>query len=1204
MDIDNGELSYAYTFDISEGEASIKQLIENLKAVGYSAEEAGKMADDLAKEMTESLQKIVDSASDAGDAVKMIRDKSKELRESVKDVGDSFEGIKAEYLADSLDKVGDAIEEDSKNLDKLNDSAKGADDALSVAIVSLRALCATTQEGQSAIKAMTIAQKAFNAVLKKNPVGLVAAAIGGLVMITRKLIEATKTDQIAQKAFNAELERQLNLVQLLNSEFNTNSKLKQTQMENELRLLKEQGASLEVIRQKEDEINKEEEKRVNKNYQDKKAGIDKLPKMRKRLGELEKQIKVSEKLAKIYKVKFVEGGFLNPENGINEAMFKKYEKQSKDYQDLYKSLSTSIQTLEKAEQEKKDFDAKQSLTEEQRAKEDYDRKVKENADALALEEEKVKIMRDGYSKRINEIKAGGKAERAALEAQLNDPRSGLTEKEKENLRQRIANSQQAEATAISEVYREQNAAIIDAKKSLYDAEYKELLKKTEWGVKIRQDEIDLMEEGDARELEQMKLDHDKKLLEIEREAREEAEAYAEANKQNWLNEQRKKGRTVSESDWYASSAYKGLDNGLTEDQAGQIDEHKRQRTEQENVLNAKLQAAFLRQMLSDYGDYTAQKEEIDKRYSEARKALEAQITQDISEEDRKRISNAVNVSKKMQARDTLNLNLDTIDATAYSTVEDRMAAINKAYKEYIASLYEAGAAQAEINAGLSEQVKATGQLARLNAQIQDWENEKALALERGDIDLVEAINEVLRKLRKQLKDTQDQGDKKSIGTMIKEWADDLKSSDVIGAFGELGVTISDMAEAAGNESLANFGDTLATAGNIGARIASGDYLGAALDVITSIGNAIAEDIAKTKEFAKANEQAAVAADLLRISLTMDGDGSIFGESAVQRLANYIEALDMARMGAQRYKEEASEAADIQLGMLTVKANGKFKVNDRSRWAEFWGAEDEYMDLADFAKKNGLELYDTYGNLNADVLSLFKDTYKELSEDDRQWIDNAIAYSEQYAEAMEGIASYLSDLFGGVADTISEQLIDSFIETGEAAYDLGSIVSDVARNMSKEFVKNMLLNDVFGQYEQQFKKIMMSEGMSAEEKQKAFLALFASINDDLQEALPGIQAYLEAFNEVFGGGGAFDEHTAGNLLQSASQDSIDLVNGQMNAIRMNQLRMANAMDGILISISGLRNDVNRGFGESAVLLRDIERNTSGGRSAVNGLGLVN
>lgn len=69
MEITNGAMSYSLVFDISQGEASIEKIKESFEAMGFSAEDAGKMADELATEMTESLQRIADSATNAEDAV-------------------------------------------------------------------------------------------------------------------------------------------------------------------------------------------------------------------------------------------------------------------------------------------------------------------------------------------------------------------------------------------------------------------------------------------------------------------------------------------------------------------------------------------------------------------------------------------------------------------------------------------------------------------------------------------------------------------------------------------------------------------------------------------------------------------------------------------------------------------------------------------------------------------------------------------------------------------------------------------------------------------------------------------------------------------------------------------------------------------------------------------------------------------------------
>ena len=531
-----------------------------------------------------------------------------------------------------------------------------------------------------------------------------------------------------------------------------------------------------------------------------------------------------------------------------------------------------------------------------------------------------------------------------------------------------------------------------------------------------------------------------------------------------------------------------------------------------------------------------------------------------------------------------------------------------AYEEAIANaVKEQVAAQQELEIEY-------GKTSKLAKQINSLENEKSIAVDKGDTEEVKRLNEEIRKLKKQLGDIEKLSNKKSLGTMFKEWADQLEASDLISVGGEIGDVIANIGEAAGNKAIAGFGQALSFAGDIGAKIASGDYLGAALSIITDIGNAIADDIAKTQEFQRAMRQAAVDADLLRIAAMMDSGDTIFGTNYIENVKGLIDALDAAKEKLDEYKRQANRTNMDMFDVEDAPANldaiwnlfGQkvFKTVDYSGFSNFFGKADEFDTLQKFAERNGLDLYDEYDNLNVKVLEKFKETYKDLSEEDKQWIDNAIEYAKQYEKAMEELSSYLTDLFGNVADTIADQFINSFFESGQAAMDFDAVVSDVARNMVKNLIRSMIIDDVLKKYTDDFKKIMTSDEYENEEaRSAALLSLFQMVGGEIEGLQPAIQTLLETWQQYIGDLDGATASMGGNLLQSASQDSVDLLNGQLNAVRTNQALMVGRVDSVILQLSGIYNEVRDFRGDSNRRLDQLIDNTSERGSIARAFGLA-
>lgn len=782
--------------------------------------------------------------------------------------------------------------------------------------------------------------------------------------------------------------------------------------------------------------------------------------------------------------------------------------------------------------------------------------------AKIAQQQAINSMAEGYSKTVAEINSKYDSEIKELEHQVNTVLAPGSQ-EHETAAQELQLKKEQRGKELSDAWKSFQANKAEAERVLDQIGTDEQRKVEDRQYAIDALTISLMDEGSQKEIAQMQLNHSRRMTEL---GREEADAIAQlvdSDKKEWEARQRAKGIDPNEGDFWAQ--YKGPNQEAVK----AIQDYYASLTKGQEDAFAKQQDEFWQQMLAKYSDYTAQKKAIDDRYFADYNAAALAYLKATTDEERKTYSDLMQNIKKEWAKADFGLAMDTIDATAYATVEEKMEAINKAYDEYIEKLRQAGASEAEIIQIDQERVGVAGKIAEINAKIEDKEAQKLVAVDKGDTEEVVRLNEEIRKLKKQLDDLEKTTNKKTLGTMFKEWADQLEASDLISVGGEIGDVIANIGAAAENKALAGFGQALSFAGDIGPKIASGDYLGAALDIITSIGNAIAEDIAKVRAFEKANAQAAQTANQINIDNLLQGHGSIFGDDAVAQLANYIEAADKAGKA---------------LAKLGVSGGKTFKTLDRSAFANFFGGSDKYSSLADFARRNGMELYDEYGNLNAQVLELFRDTYEDLSEADKQWIDNAIAYTDQYAEAMEGLASYLEGIFGSTVDTIVDQIF-------EGSVDIHAITSELGKTMAKDLMQSLIMAAYFDDLEERFKKILQDEGGMTESAMMQIYALWSERMAMFNDQLPMWEELRDKWAQTLD----FDTEAAsigaGTALSSASQESIDLMNGQLNAMRTVQGRIDNTINNILLEMRGFRGDMNQQWQTNHGKLDQIIENTS-------------
>lgn len=663
---------------------------------------------------------------------------------------------------------------------------------------------------------------------------------------------------------------------------------------------------------------------------------------------------------------------------------------------------------------------------------------------------------------------------------------------------------------------------------------------------------------------------------------------------------------------------------LSGDQQAQLDKARKLA----NDTLVKNNADVLREMLTEYGDYTAQKEAIDEQYYDNVALLDKMMAESTSENQRKALQAAKEMAGKNRARDILGLGLDKVNSTTYGSVGARMAAINDVYAQYIASLQLAGASEHEINKAKAEQVALTGKVAVIEAQIADLEQQRTLLdiADPKDAKEIERLNREIARLKKQLDLINGKQGSKGV------WADFMASLDVqevTGWLNGIGDAITRIGEAAGSTGIKDAGEAISgiakAAQGVAQGFAQGGLIGAAVSLVSTIGSEIVDFIATESEMERALSQAKFDKFVSDQRKVLEGFDSIFGENSADRanaslvvineatkklreLENQLISFDEQRRNAFFIFDRGSFMSMLDAYNDAVSrgiegvASVAIRTKDRSGFANWFGFSDEFKSLEDAVKDLGYTLYDENGMLNKEALQAVLDNYKDLGEEERSWIEKVISDLKLYEDASAKTAEYLKSLFGDMADTMADQIVEDFMQGKGAAIDFGKTTSDVARQMAKDFVKSMLLTDVFGKYEKQFKSIMMREDMDLEEKQKAMLAYFSAMQADADALQPEIQAYLETMRQFFGEEAEISSQS-GNLLQNATQDSVDLVNGQMNAIRMNQMRIADAIDSVLISISGLREDMNRGFGESVNLLRGIENNTGNtNNSVLRGFGL--
>lgn len=844
----------------------------------------------------------------------------------------------------------------------------------------------------------------------------------------------------------------------------------------------------------------------------------------------------------------------------------------------------------------------------------------------AAQDAELALIKDSYQRQRKEAQYEAERKIEDLKKTLKEE-TNLTAEARSAINKEITALRSKMLKDLEDIDRAHIAQAIKTKQELEDIDREQINSEAKWRYELDEAKISLMRDGFAKELAEMQLEHVKRMDEIEQQKKEEEKEYEEIAKKRYLLE----NPDNNENDFYAQW------NGIPQEEQDKIDKRSGERMQNQVSINTKQNADMLHKMLSDYGDYTSQKEDIDSKYIQELEFLNTKMLNSQNKEQKQQINETIGALKEEWAKSDFDLDMSQIDATAYKTVADRMDDINAAYESYIEKLKEAGASEEMINSVIAEQVELTGKIASIEAEIQNLESKKLIALNNDDVEEVKRLNAEINRLKEQLESINNDSQRVSFKESVRQWSKELKADDVAGYLNDIGGALKEIGEASSNGALKDAGEAISGIGNAVSNIAqgaaTGGWIGAVIAAVTTIAEEVISVISANEKLKKAIEKAKIDRWVNEQNEKMEENG-IFGEDYVRKVNNSIEVMKNANeklkglygeLGSQTIDKTRNSSYANPLGFIEnnvdtwleqlqgfnanmlSQENAMFtafkegiakgykgvesfvvKTQDRSGFVNFLGIQDEYDNLRDIVDGLGYDLYDEYGNLNSEALQAILDTYEDLSEEDRRWMEEAIAYSDEYKEAMENIASYLDDLFGGIAEDIADKMLTAFIETGNAAVDLGDVVSNVGKKMAKDLVKSLIISTYFENMEDDFKKRISENGMNADTS--------SYIIGKFNEAIQAIDGDMTYWNNVLtslsGLWSNVEESSAavGTSISSASQESIDMMTGHLNAMRYQQVRIANAVDNILLSLAGIRQDMNSNARNAEGYLDKIEINT--------------
>lgn len=205
--------------------------------------------------------------------------------------------------------------------------------------------------------------------------------------------------------------------------------------------------------------------------------------------------------------------------------------------------------------------------------------------------------------------------------------------------------------------------------------------------------------------------------------------------------------------------------------------------------------------------------------------------------------------------------------------------------------------------------------------------------------------------------------------------------------------------------------------------------------------------------------------------------------------------------------------------------------------------------------------------------------------------NRIAeWEEQYREAGRQIEDIIEEITQSITQTtagdLANNLADALVEAFEGGEDAAKAFGDVANDVLKNAVKNALkLQFLEKPLQNAIKQLQKDMGFD-EEGNGTFDGLTeaeqARFKNAIKEAGANFAAAMDMYKDLFTDLDNTDPSTLSGAISSASQESIDLLAGQTNAVRQNQVTSIQLIREQLMHLANM----DRGIGVIADRVQSI------------------
>lgn len=288
-----------------------------------------------------------------------------------------------------------------------------------------------------------------------------------------------------------------------------------------------------------------------------------------------------------------------------------------------------------------------------------------------------------------------------------------------------------------------------------------------------------------------------------------------------------------------------------------------------------------------------------------------------------------------------------------------------------------------------------------------------------------------------------------------------------------------------------------------------DFQKEKLDLQQKYNEALVDQLAIQKEMFSANNLSNALNYVKAYYAALENYNDLYEDAVFTRIKKKRTWRDawgtVATLGAYRGKS----------GSETYTVDARENMRIKTSKGNFW-KHSKYANLETWLKDNGYgSLFGEDGSLNLDLAKSVTEM-SGLTDETKKYLDQLISAQEQVDEMNDSIDSYINDEFGSLSDDLMTSIVDAIANGTDAWTAFGEAGSKVLGDLGKELAYTLYFQTYFDTFKSKMQTLLKSGASETDivTQQRALMAeLFSSIKSNMSSSTDFLKEWASTSKEL-------------------------------------------------------------------------------------------